>query len=293
MGAIVVGVRFRRASKVYYFGPGDLTDLKPGDEVIVETSRGRELGRIIIGPREVDDEEIVGELKPVECRASVQDRLQAMRYQRREAAAVRRCRRQVAMHSLPMKVISAEYNYDGTRLVFSFTAEKRVDFRELVRELAKTFRARIELRQVGVRDEAKLTGGVGTCGRELCCRTWLTEFNPVSIKMAKHQDLPLSPMEISGICGRLLCCLGYEDDYYVETKARLPRVGESVVTRDGAGRVVGVNALKETVSVQLESEAIVEVSAEELVARGADTEAARRQHTPQPVEADEAEDEDA
>jgi len=264
MAATVVGVRFRRASKVYYFSPGEVADLKPGEEVIVETSRGREMGRIVIGPHEVDDQEIIGELKPVERRATPLDRLQALRFQRREAVALRRCREQVAAHGLPMKVVGAEYNYDGTRLVFSFTAEKRVDFRELVRDLAHIFRARIELRQIGVRDEAKLIGGIGTCGRELCCRTWMTDFDPVSIKMAKHQNLPLSPMEISGLCGRLLCCLGYEDQYYVEARAKLPKVGESVITANGPGRVISVNALKETASVQLESEAIIEVSAQDL-----------------------------
>jgi len=264
MGTIVVGVRFRRASKLYYFAPGELADLQPGEEVIVETSRGRELGRVIIPPREVDEAEIVGELKPVERRATTEDRLNAVHFQRREAAALRKCREEVARHQLPMKVVSAEYNYDGTRLVFSFTAEKRVDFRELVRDLAKAFQARIELRQIGVRDECKLIGGVGSCGRTLCCQSWLTEFNPVSIKMAKHQGLPLSPMEISGVCGRLLCCLGFEDEYYVETRARLPKVGELLLTPEGVGKVVSVNALKESVNVQLESEAIIEVPADEV-----------------------------
>jgi cell fate regulator YaaT (PSP1 superfamily) len=264
MGTTVVGVRFRRASKVYYFDPGEIGDLKPGDEVIVETSRGRELGRVIVGPQEVDEAEIVGELKPVERRAIAADRLDALRYQRREASALERCREMVAAHGLPMKVVSAEYSYDGSRLVFSFAADKRVDFRGLVRDLAKAFRARIELRQIGVRDEAKLMGGLGTCGRELCCRAWLAEFTPVSIKMAKHQGLPLSPAEISGQCGRLLCCLGFEDDCYVEATAGLPKVGQSVTTSDGPGRVVGVNALKQTVNVQLESKAVIEVAAEEL-----------------------------
>lgn len=264
MGVTVVGVRFKRASKMYYFDPGELTDLRPGDEVIVQTSRGRELGRVIIEPREVSEETIVGELKPVERRATPADRLQSVRYRRREDAALERCREMVAEHGLPMKVISAEYSYDGSRLVFSFTADKRVDFRELVRDLAKAFRARIELRQVGVRDESKLMGGIGTCGRELCCASWLAEFSPVSIKMAKHQNLPLSPNEISGVCGRLLCCLAFEDEYYVRAKAALPRVGRMVVTSEGLGRVVGVNALKETVSVQLESEVVIDVSAEGL-----------------------------
>lgn len=265
MGVTVVGVRFKRAAKMYYFDPGDLADLKPGENVIVETSRGREMGRVIIELQEVDDEEIVGELKRVSRRATAADRLQALRYQRQEAQALERCREMVAEHGLPMKVVSAEYNYDGTRLVFCFTAANRVDFRELVRALAKRFRARIELRQIGVRDEAKQMGGLGVCGSEVCCRTWLTEFSPVSIKMAKHQGLPLSPMEISGQCGRLLCCLAFEDEHYVEARASLPKVGRNVLTKDGPGRVVGVNALKGTVSVRVEGEDVIEVSGEELL----------------------------
>ncbi len=268
MGIMVIGVRFKRASKVYDFGLNGLTDLQPGDEVIVETSRGRELGRVIIGPHEVDEDEIVGELKPVERRATPQDRLEAQRYRRREAKALAKCREKVAEHGLPMKVVDAEYSFDGSRLVFSFTAEKRVDFRALVRDLARTFHARIELRQIGVRDETKLCGGVGSCGRELCCRSWLTEFSPVSIKMAKHQGLPLSPMEISGVCGRLLCCLSFEDPYYIEARGRLPKVGAQVITPEGPGRVVGINALKETLNVRLESDAVVEFEAAEVTRAG-------------------------
>jgi cell fate regulator YaaT (PSP1 superfamily) len=264
MGTTVVGVRFKRASKMYFFGPGNHADLRPGDQVIVETSRGREIGRVIIGPQEVEEDAIVGDLKPVERPATAADRLLALRYQRREQAALQHCREMVAQHGLPMKVVGAEFSYDGARLVFSFTADKRVDFRELVRDLAKVFRARIELRQIGVRDEAKMLGGMGTCGRELCCARWLAEFSPVSIKMAKHQGLPLSPNEISGQCGRLLCCLAYEDEYYVQAKARLPRVGHNVITPQGPGRVIGVNALAETASVQLESETVIQVSAEDL-----------------------------
>lgn len=264
MAVTVVGVRFKRASKVYYFDPGGLTDLKPGDEVIVETSRGREMARVVIGPRPVDESVITSELKPIERLATPLDRLQSVRHQRREAQALKRCREMVAARNLPMKVIAAEYSYDGSRLTFSFTAEKRVDFRELVRDLAKTLHARIELRQVGVRDEAKILGGLGTCGHELCCRTWMTEFSPVSIKMAKHQGLPLSPMEISGQCGRLLCCLAFEDEHYVRVKAGLPKVGQVVETSSGTGRILSVNPLKETVSVELESGAIIEVPADEL-----------------------------
>ncbi|MCL6432317.1 MAG: stage 0 sporulation family protein [Anaerolineae bacterium] len=267
MAVTIVGVRFKRASKVYYFDPAGLADLKPGDEVIVETSRGREIARVVIGPRSVDENVIAGELKPIDRLATPLDRLQSVRQQRREAQALRRCREMVAARGLPMKVIAAEYSYDGSRLTFSFTAEKRVDFRELVRDLAKSFHARIELRQVGVRDEAKILGGLGTCGHELCCRTWMTEFSPVSIKMAKHQGLPLSPMEISGQCGRLLCCLAFEDEHYVKVRAGLPKVGQTVETGMGPGRIHAVNALKESVTVELESGAVIEVPADELRAK--------------------------
>ncbi|MBC7224854.1 MAG: stage 0 sporulation family protein [Anaerolineae bacterium] len=261
----VVGVRFKPATKVYYFDPGDLLDLKEGEHVIVETARGREMGQVVLPPTEVPDEEVVGQLKKVLRRATAWDATQADHYRAREAKALERCREKVREHGLPMKVIAAEYSFDGSRLVFYFTAEKRVDFRALVRDLARTFKTRIELRQVGVRDEAKLRGGIGLCGRELCCRTWLSEFSPVSIRMAKQQDMPLNPADISGICGRLLCCLAYENDVYAEIKARLPKVKSIVETPHGPGKVVAVNALKETVSVQLESEAIMEVHASELL----------------------------
>lgn len=260
----VVGVQFRPATKVYHFDPGDLTDLKEGDYVIVETAHGAEMGQVVFPPREVPEEEIVGQLKKVLRRATAWDAVQAAYYRAREDKALERCQEKVKEHNLPMKLIAAEYSFDGSRLVFYFTAEKRVDFRALVRDLARTFRARIELRQIGVRDEAKLLGGIGLCGRELCCCTWLSEFNPVSIRMAKQQDMPLNPADISGLCGRLLCCLAYENDVYAEIKARLPKPKTTVMTPHGPGKVVSVNALKETVSVQLESEAIVELSVGEL-----------------------------
>jgi cell fate regulator YaaT (PSP1 superfamily) len=177
-------------------------------------------------------------------------------------------REKVAEYGLPMKMIKAEYNFDGSLLVFYFTAEKRVDFRDLVRDLAKTFKTKIELKQVGVRDEAKLIGGLGRCGRPLCCTSFLSEFTPVSIKMAKRQDLPLNPTEISGLCGRLLCCLTYENEYYVEAKEKLPRIGAKVNTDYGPGKVIGVNVLKETVNVKLESEVTVEVPAQSVKDRG-------------------------
>ena len=254
---LVIGVRFNPASKVYYFDPGDLTGLKAGEFVVVETARGEEVGKVVIPPREVDQDEIVGRLKGVQRLASALDLTQLTYYRHKEQNALERCQQKVQEHNLPMKVVRAEYNYDGSRLVFFFAAEKRVDFRKLVQDLARSFRARIELRQIGVRDEAKLMGGLGRCGLTLCCATWLTDFDPVSIRMAKQQDLPLSPMEISGVCGRLLCCLAYEKDFYVEMAEQLPRRGSTVETPRGQGRVVDVNLVKETIQVELESQVTI------------------------------------
>jgi cell fate regulator YaaT (PSP1 superfamily) len=262
--AQVIGVRFNPAGKVYYFAPGDLEDLEAGESVVVDTSRGEEVGKVLFPPREVSEKELVGQLKPVIRRATGLDLSQMAYYRYKEQDALARCQDKVQEHNLPMKIIRAEYNYDGSRLVFFFTAEKRVDFRNLVQDLARSFRARIELRQVGVRDEAKLLGGIGKCGRNLCCAAWLTEFSPVSIKMAKQQELPLSPMEISGVCGRLLCCLAYENDQYAELRANLPRRGSTIDTPQGRGKVVQVNVLQETVQVELENETRVEVAFDEL-----------------------------
>lgn len=260
----VVGIRFRRAGKIYYFDPTGFEDLKVGTYVVVDTARGEDIGQIAIAPRQVADGEVMGQLKGILRRAEPWDLLQMQHFRDREGQVLEKCRQKIAEYNLPMKVIKAEYNFDGSRLVFYFTAEKRVDFRKLVKELAKTFRSRIELKQVGVRDEAKLVGDLGRCGRPLCCASHLCEFNPVSIRMAKQQDLPLSPMEISGICGRLLCCLAYENDYYAEVKKRLPKLGDVVVTSHGPGKVTGLNVLKETLTVELESEATIEITAEEL-----------------------------
>lgn len=261
----IIGVRFREAGKIYYFDPTGFKDLEVGDYVVVDTTRGEDIGQVIIAPRQVLDGEVVGQLKGIRRRAESWDLLQMQSFREREGQALEKCRQKIAEYGLSMKVIKAEYNFDGSRLVFYFTAESRVDFRKLVRELAKTFKARIELKQVGVRDEAKLVGDLGCCGRPLCCGSFLCEFNPVSIKMAKQQDLPLSPMEISGICGRLLCCLAYENDYYVEVKERLPKVGDIVATPLGPGKVTGINVLKETLTVELDSEATTEISAKELL----------------------------
>jgi cell fate regulator YaaT (PSP1 superfamily) len=263
---LIVGIRFNPAGKVYYFDPTGFQEVRMGEFLVVETSRGEEVGRVVIPPRDVDDEEVTKRLKSVRRRATALDLTQMVFYRHKEQQALARCQEKVQEHNLPMKVVRAEYNYDGSRLVFFFAAEKRVDFRSLVQDLARSFRARIELRQIGVRDEAKLLGGMGRCGRTLCCATWLTEFSPVSIKMAKLQDLPLSPMDISGVCGRLLCCLAYESDQYASIKEDLPRVGKVIDTPQGQGKVVAVNVIKETVQVELESQIIAEVSRQELLA---------------------------
>jgi len=260
----VCGVRFRGSGKVYHFAPGDLQDLQPDERVVVETARGIELGEVAMPAQEVADEDLVGELKPVLRRATESDLAESRRFRARETSATETCRRQAARLGLDMKVVSAEYSFDGSRLTFFFTAEQRVDFRELVRELARDFRTRIELRQVGVRDEARMVGGLGKCGRTLCCATWLADFSPVSIRMAKQQDLPLSPMEISGLCGRLLCCLGYENDYYKDVKDKFPKVGKVVDTPAGQGKAVKICVLRETVTFLLEDGTTVDMTADQL-----------------------------
>jgi cell fate regulator YaaT (PSP1 superfamily) len=264
---LIVGVRFKPATKIYYFDPAGLQDLREGEHVLVETARARELGRVVIPPKEVPQEEIVGQLKPVMRRATSVDLANAQYYARREEQALEKCREKVAEYELPIKVIRAEYNFDGSHLIFFFTSEQRVDFRSLVRDLARLFRTRIELRQVGVRDEAKIIKGLGPCGRPLCCATLLCEFIPVSIKMAKQQNLPLSPMEISGMCGRLLCCLTYENAYYQAAQQKMPPKGEIVKTAEGVGKVMGCNVLKETVQVELDSGTLVDVPLAEIEPR--------------------------
>jgi cell fate regulator YaaT (PSP1 superfamily) len=228
-------------------------DLEEGEYVVVETSRGKEMGQVVMAPTEVDESEVVGELKPVLSRATPADRIEAQRLQMQEPEAMKKCEEKVEELGLKMKIIDAQYNYDGSRLTFFFTADKRVDFRELVRKLAHIFRTRIELRQVGVRDEAKIVGGLGCCGRPLCCATWLTDFSPISIRMAKKQDLPLSPMEISGLCGRLRCCLKFEHDRYCRIKDKFPKEGTMVKTEMGTGRITKINVLEETARVSFEN----------------------------------------
>jgi cell fate regulator YaaT (PSP1 superfamily) len=256
--ANIVGIRFKRVGRVYYFTPGEL-ELEVNDRVVVKTARGLELGQVVIAPKEVLDGKVSEPLKLVVRRASEEDIEQAEKLKAQEEEALTETGELVTKLNLPMKLLSAEYNIDGSRLTLCFSAEGRVDFRELVRELNKRFKAKVELRQVGPRDEAKLIGGFGRCGRPLCCASFLSEFEPISIKMAKEQDLPLNPLKISGVCGRLLCCLSYESELYRALKADLPEIGQKVTTPMGTASVVGVNPLKETVLVELESETTVEL----------------------------------
>jgi len=259
----IVGVRFTRAGKVYYFDPAGWDDITVGDWVIVETQRGVEAGRVIIGPTEVPQEAITGRLKPVLRRADWRDLTEMERYRLQEARVLETVRSKVSEAGLPIKVIRVQYNFDGSRLTVFFTAERRVDFRELVRTLSRSLRTRVEMRQVGVRDEARLLEGFGRCGLTLCCSTWLVEFPHVSIKTAKNQDLPLSPSEISGVCGRLLCCLTYEDDQYVRIKGELPKLGTKLSSGGRSGVVTAHNVVKETAIVTAEDGETFEVSLEE------------------------------
>jgi cell fate regulator YaaT (PSP1 superfamily) len=261
--ADVVGVRFKRTGKIYYFDPSGI-ELEVGDWVVVETARGLELGEVVIAPANVPAGEVSKPLKSVVRQASVEDKERADRLKQKEGEALAECAQLVEQLKLPMKLISAEYNLDGSRLTVFFSAEGRVDFRELVRELSHRLKVRVEMRQVGPRDEAKLLGGFGRCGLPLCCASFLSEFTPVSIKMAKEQDLPLNPMKISGLCGRLLCCLGYEFEQYRSMKERMPKEGQRVSTAKGMANVVGGNPLEGTVLVELESGARVELSLDEV-----------------------------
>ncbi|MDI6821870.1 MAG: stage 0 sporulation family protein [Actinomycetota bacterium] len=217
----VVGVVFREAGKVYYFNPRRL-DLKVGDNVIVKTSRGLEFGEVVMLPQDIPEDELTAPLKKVIRKATQEDRTQVEKNRAKEKEAFETCEEKIKEHGLPMKLVDVEYVFDKSRIVFYFTAEERVDFRALVKDLASIFRTRIELRQIGVRDEAKMIGGIGPCGRRLCCTLFLSDFEPVSIRMAKEQDLPLNPLKISGICGRLMCCLKYEYEWYKEFKSKAP-----------------------------------------------------------------------
>ena len=245
----VIGVRFRTAGKIYFFDPGKL-NIKRNDHVIVETARGIEYGTVVGNPREVEDSKVIQPLKPVLRIATERDDEQEANNKLKEKDAFKICLEKIKKHGLEMKLIDAEYTFDNNKVLFYFTADGRIDFRELVKDLASVFKTRIELRQIGVRDETKILGGIGICGRELCCHSHLSEFVPVSIKMAKEQNLSLNPTKISGVCGRLMCCLKHEEETYEELNRRLPNVGDHETTDDGLkGEVSSVNVLRQLVKV--------------------------------------------
>lgn len=248
----VIGVRFRQAGKIYNFDPEGM-DIKAGDHVIVETARGIEYGYVVNGVREANEDEVVMPLKPVIRLATPEDNKKAEENSEKEKNAFKICKEKISKHGLEMKLIDAEYTFDNNKVLFYFTADGRIDFRELVKDLASIFKTRIELRQVGVRDETKMLGGIGICGRTLCCNTYLSEFVPVSIKMAKEQNLSLNPTKISGICGRLMCCLKNEQEAYEHLNSNLPDIGEMVKTFDGfRGEVISVNVLRQKVKIVIE-----------------------------------------
>ena len=261
----VVGVRFKKAGKIYYFDPGDLS-IQKSNFVIVETVRGVEYGQVVIDPKQVDENDVVLPLKKVLRIADQKDRMivEENRMAAKEAYDV--CGEKVSIHQLDMKLVDVEYTFDRNKIIFYFTADGRVDFRELVKDLAAIFRTRIELRQIGVRDEAKMLGGIGPCGRMLCCSTFLGDFEPVSIKMAKDQSLSLNPTKISGLCGRLMCCLKYENDEYEASKKLLPDIGKWVDTPLGSGKVVGLNILERLLQVDIpKQERVLEFTLDEIL----------------------------
>ena len=268
----VVGIRFKKACKIYYFDPAE-SGVAKGDHAIVETARGVEYGEVVIGPREVDESSIVPPLKPVMRKATAEDDLKLAENKIREKEAFNICLRKIKNHELPMRLIDVEFTFDVNKIIFYFTADGRIDFRELVKDLASVFRTLIELRQIGVRDEAKMLGGIGSCGRPLCCATFLGDFEPVSIRMAKDQNLSLNPTKISGICGRLMCCLKYENHLYCKgcgngnrrERVEIPKMGALVATPLGEGKVVGINRGQHTASVKLAPDNIIQVEWDEIV----------------------------
>ena len=271
----VIGVRFRTAGKIYFFNPKEF-QVKSGDHVIVETARGIEFGSVVSERRQVKEKCIGDELKPVLRIATKEDEERAAKNREKEKEAYKICLDKIKEHELDMKLVSTEYTFDNNKVLFYFTADGRVDFRELVKDLAAVFRTRIELRQIGVRDEAKMLGGMGICGRKLCCNTFLSEFAPVSIKMAKEQNLSLNPTKISGVCGRLMCCLKYENHMYCckeggckrncgNDRVEIPKLGSLVVTPLGEGKVTGINRAMRTASVQLTPDNVIQVEWDEIV----------------------------
>ena len=248
----VIGVRFKEVGKIYYFDPNHI-DVEEDDFVIVETARGTEFGKVVIANREVSEDDVVLPLKQVVRQATQADMDIVIENDRLAKEAFSICKDKIREHKLEMNVVEVEYTFDRNKVIFYFTAEGRIDFRNLVKDLAAQFKMRIELRQIGVRDEAKLLGGIGPCGRMLCCSTFLGDFEPVSIKMAKDQNLSLNPTKISGLCGRLMCCLKYENDTYEEAKRQLPDIGQKIETSYGKGRVTGINILDKVVHIEIEN----------------------------------------
>jgi cell fate regulator YaaT (PSP1 superfamily) len=264
----VIGVRFKKAGKIYYFDPAE-HDIELDSYVIVETVRGIEFGKVVIANKTVDEEDVVLPLKKVLRVATENDKLTVMQNKEYADQAFTACTDKIIEHNLDMSLVDVEYTFDRNKIIFYFTADGRVDFRELVKDLAAMFKTRIELRQIGVRDEAKMLGGIGPCGRMLCCSTFLGDFEPVSIKMAKDQNLSLNPAKISGLCGRLMCCLKYENDEYEEAKRELPDLGQHVKTPHGAGHVVGLNILDRVIQINIPAkERVIEYTLDELIEEG-------------------------
>lgn len=254
----VVGVRFQKAGKIYYFDPKDL-ELKQDDAVVVENARGLELGYIAETLKEIDESEVVEELMPVIRVATKKDLENYNKNKEKEADALLKAKELVNKYDLQMKLVDAEYTLDGSKVIINFTCEDRVDFRDLVKDLASALKSRIELRQIGIRDQAKIVGAIGNCGKECCCKMYLSDFDKVSIKMAKTQNLSLNPTKISGVCGRLMCCLSYENEYYSEMVSKMPKLNSRVKTKDGIGTVVYNDILKEKINVKFVSEDSVKI----------------------------------
>jgi cell fate regulator YaaT (PSP1 superfamily) len=265
----VIGVRFKKTGKIYYFSPGDL-EIEKDDYVIVETARGVEFGKTVIGMKEVEEQDVVLPLKKVLRLATDKDKMTIQQNKKEAEKAFDVCLKKITEHNLDMKLVDVEFTFDRNKILFYFTADGRIDFRTLVKDLASIFRTRIELRQIGVRDEAKMLGGIGPCGRMLCCSTFLGDFEPVSIKMAKDQNLSLNPTKISGLCGRLMCCLKYENDMYESAKKELPDLYQKLNTSYGKGKVTGLNMLERLVQVEIyESGQVIEYTLDELLEEGA------------------------
>ena len=259
----IVGVRFKNAGKIYYFDPVDF-EIEKNIDVVVETARGLEYGKIVVGPKEIEEEKLISPLKPIIRIATEEDKAIYRENKEKAKETFEICQQKIKEHGLTMFLIDCEYTFDRNKLIFYFTAEGRIDFRELVKDLASIFKTRIDLRQIGVRDEAKSIGGLGTCGRKLCCSSWLGDFQPVSIKMAKDQSLSLNPTKISGICGRLFCCLKYEHDVYVEAIEKMPVVGSVVKVENQKGKVIEINPLLEQIKIEFNDKTIKTCLAEEV-----------------------------